>query len=123
VNPRNDHGLDRDRQRNVNYSGIVGITQQDQAVTESMGPIVNRAKEHLAPSDRMIMVTRRRLIEAATKLRNDKTVPPGAREPDLYTAVAGGFFLTPAGKSLAEVYDEQLAAFKAANRALIAAAE
>ena len=123
ANPRNDHGLDRTRQRNENYSGIVGITQQDQAVTESMGPIVNRAKEHLAPSDRMIMVTRRRLIEAATKLRDEKAAPPGAREPGLYTAVAGGFFLAPAGKNLAEIYDEQLIAFKTANRDLIAAAE
>jgi phthalate 4,5-dioxygenase len=123
ANPRNDHGLDRERQRSVNYSGIVGITQQDQAVTESMGPIVNRSKEHLAPSDRMIMVTRRRLMDAAIRLRDAKTAPPGAHEPSLYTAIAGGFFLAPAGKTLAEVYDEQLAAFCAAQRDLLAAAE
>ena len=123
VNSANDHGLDRTRQRSVNYSGIVGITQQDQAVTESMGPIVNRAKEHLAPSDRMIMVTRRRLIEAALKLRDEKVAPPAAREPHLYAEVAGGFFVAPQGKHLLEVYDEQLAAFRAANRELVAAAE
>ena len=119
VNPRNDHGLDRERQRSVNYSGIVGITQQDQAVTESMGPIVNRGKEHLAPSDRMIMVTRRRLIEAAKGLRDAKTIPPGAHEPSLYTSVAGGYFLAPAGRPLAEVYDEQLAALRAAQHDLL----
>ena len=123
VNPRNDHGLDRDRQRSSNYSGIVGITQQDQAITESMGPIVNRGKEHLAPSDRMIMAARRRLIDAAIKLRDDKIAPPAAAEPGIYAQVAGGFFLAPSGKHLAEVYEEQLEAFRSANRDLLSAAE
>ncbi len=40
--------------RTVTYSGVVGIVVQDQAVTESMGAIVNRTKEHLGTSDRMI---------------------------------------------------------------------
>jgi phenylpropionate dioxygenase-like ring-hydroxylating dioxygenase large terminal subunit len=121
VNPRNDHGLDRARQRDENYSGIVGITQQDQAITESMGPIVNRAKEHLAPSDRMIMVARRRLLEAVLKLRDEQAPPPGALRPELYALVAGGYFLTAAGKHLAEVYAEQLAAFRDAQRDLLVA--
>lgn len=123
VNPRNDHGLDRMRQREVNYSGIIGITQQDQAVTESMGAIVNRHKEHLAPSDRMIQVSRRRLIEAAVRLRDDGEPPPGSQQPKAYAAVAGGFFLAPAGKTLTKAYSEQLVAFCNANRDLLAAAE
>ncbi len=123
MNPRNDHLLDRARQRNENYSGIIGITQQDQAITESMGPIANRVKEHLAPSDRMIQVSRRCLIEAAIKLRDEGIAPPGAERPALYALVAGGFFLTAAGRHLAEAYAEQLDAFRDANRDLLAAAE
>ena len=123
ANPRNDHGLDRERQRSTNYSGIVGITQQDQAITESMGPIANRSKEHLAPSDRMIMLTRRRLIDAAVKLRDDKIVPPAAGEPGIYAKAAGGFFLAPSGMHLPDVYEEQLEAFRSANLDLLGAAE
>ena len=37
--------------------------------------------EHLAPSDRMIMATRRRLLRAARALAKDGTVPPGVDEP------------------------------------------
>jgi hypothetical protein len=122
VNPRNDHLLDRARQRNENYSGIIGITQQDQAITESMGPIANRTKEHLAPSDRMIQVSRRRLIEAAVELRDKGTAPPGAERPELYALVAGGHFLTGASRHIADVYAEQLDNFRAANRDLLAAA-
>ena len=115
VNLSNDHGLDRTRQREVNYSGIVGITQQDQAVTESMGPIVHRHKEHLAPSDRMIMVARRHLLDAAVKLRDANVPPPASQEPKRYANIAGGFFLAPAGKTLTKVYGEQLAAFRNVN--------
>ena len=47
----NDWGIDReDQHANTTYSGIDNIHMQDQAVTESMGPITDHAFEHLAPS-------------------------------------------------------------------------
>ena len=59
----NDWGMDREAQRsNAIYSGIDGIHLQDQAITESMGPIVDHTFEHLGPSDQMITRTRRRLL-------------------------------------------------------------
>jgi phenylpropionate dioxygenase-like ring-hydroxylating dioxygenase large terminal subunit len=62
-NASSDWGMDRAAQRdNSIYSGIDGIHLQDQAITESMGPIVDHAFEHLAPSDQMITHTRRRLL-------------------------------------------------------------
>ena len=39
-----------------------GIRQQDKAVTESMGAIMDRTNEHLGTSDSMIIRTRRRLL-------------------------------------------------------------
>ena len=64
--PENDWLIDRDAQRHGgNYTGIEGIHAQDQAVTESMGPVTDHLFEHLAPCDRMIMATRRRLLETA----------------------------------------------------------
>ncbi len=66
-NEGNDWGMDRAAQRsNEIYSGIDGIHLQDQAITESMGGVVDHELEHLAPSDQMITRTRRRLLMAAS---------------------------------------------------------
>jgi hypothetical protein len=55
-------------ERTQSYTGIDGIHLQDQAITESMGAIVDRSQEHLGSSDAMIIRTRRRLIRAAIDL-------------------------------------------------------
>ncbi len=47
ANKKNDYEIDREEQRTASYTGISGIFLQDQAVTESMGPIYNRSNEHL----------------------------------------------------------------------------
>ena len=60
-NLENDYFVDREAQKNwESYSGIPGIRQQDMAVTETMGPIYNRSREHLGTSDSMIIRTRHR---------------------------------------------------------------
>ena len=64
-NRANDYRIDREMQRTENYTGILGFVLQDQLVTESMGPIVDRNNEHLAPSDIMITRVRRRIGAAA----------------------------------------------------------
>src|SRR5690606_100933 len=46
-NKDNDYGLDREAQKRDSYTGIAGIHQQDQAITESMGAIYPRTSEHL----------------------------------------------------------------------------
>ena len=40
-------------------------------------------KGFLAPSDRMIMATRRRLLDAARALTEHGTAPPGVDEPEI----------------------------------------
>ena len=46
------------------WSGLPGIVPvEDIAVTESMGPIVDRSKEHLGSSDVVVARTRQRLLE------------------------------------------------------------
>ena len=89
----NDYQIDRERQRTVSYSGIKGITMQDQAVTESMGHIYQRTNERLGTSDLMIIRTRRRLIEAAKALRDTGATPPGADKPAAYATRSGGVVL------------------------------
>jgi hypothetical protein len=94
ANEGNDYLLDRDAQeRDEEYSGIAGIHMQDQAITESMGPVYDRTQEHLGSSDAMVIRVRRRLIAAARALAEDGTVPPGVDRPDVYRQRSGGVIL------------------------------
>jgi Rieske oxygenase family protein len=92
-NEDNDYLIDREAQRTRSFTGIAGIHQQDQAVTESMGPIIDRTEEHLGTSDAMVIRTRRRAINAAKALRDDGVVPPGVDEPAVYRYRSGGVIL------------------------------
>ncbi len=104
----NDYFIDRDMQKNVNYTGIQGIGRQDQAAVECMGEIVDRSLEHLAPSDRMIAITRKRLIDACQKLMNDKIVPPLVDDPDLCRRARGGSFVASAKLDWLDAYADKL---------------
>jgi phenylpropionate dioxygenase-like ring-hydroxylating dioxygenase large terminal subunit len=92
-NAANDYRIDRVAQRAGSFTGIEGIHTQDQAITESMGPIVNRHHEHLGSSDAMIIRTRRRLINAAKALQESRIVPPGVDDPSVYRYRSGGVIL------------------------------
>ena len=89
----NDYRIDRETQRSINYTGINGIHVQDQAITESMGPIYERTREHLGTSDRMVILTRRRLIAAARALAETGEVPLPVDHPELYMVRSGGVVL------------------------------
>jgi phenylpropionate dioxygenase-like ring-hydroxylating dioxygenase large terminal subunit len=90
----NDYQIDREAQRtNQSFTGIAGIHQQDQAVTESMGVIYERTNEHLGTSDAMVIRTRRRLINAAKAFRDEGLVPPGVDDPTVYRYRSGGVIL------------------------------
>jgi len=67
-NRDNDYLLDREMQRTENFTGLVGIPNQDAAVQESMGPIVNRTREHLGTSDSAIIAFRRIVLNLARDL-------------------------------------------------------
>jgi phthalate 4,5-dioxygenase oxygenase subunit len=91
----------------VIFTGISHIHMQDQAITESMGPIVDHSFEHLAPSDQMITRTRRRLLLAARALRDNGTVPPGVDTPDVYARARSGECVMQ-GNDWQAVYEERL---------------
>jgi hypothetical protein len=107
----NDYQIDREAQRkNESYTGINSIYLQDQAVTETMGPIYKRWEEHLGTSDAMIIRTRRRLIDAARALREHGTLPPGAEDPSVYAVPSGGIVL-PTSVNWVETTSERRKAF------------
>jgi phenylpropionate dioxygenase-like ring-hydroxylating dioxygenase large terminal subunit len=82
---QNDYLIDRERQRTVNFSGLEESPPlQDAAIQESMGPIVDRSREHLGSTDAAIIRVRRRLLEAALRLRDHGEEPPGVSNPAAY---------------------------------------
>jgi len=74
-------------------TGVAGIHLEDQAVTESMGTIYNRTREHLGTSDTMVIKVRQCLLNAAKALRDYGTVPPTVDHPELYEQRSGGAIL------------------------------
>jgi phthalate 4,5-dioxygenase len=110
ANERNDWLIDRRAQRsNAIYTGIQNIHLQDQAITESMGPLVEHYFEHLAPSDQMITRTRRRLLMAARALHEDGTLPPGVESAEVFRDARSGYLITEGQIAWQEVYAGQLA--------------
>jgi hypothetical protein len=110
-NARNDHLISREVQSSQSYTGIESIPVQDQAITESMGPIVDRTKEHLGTSDRMIMLTRRRLMRAATALRDNGVVPDEVDDVERYHNIRAGFAILPKDTDWLDYYNERRAAW------------
>ena len=89
------------------FSGIPAVKPQDIAMTESMGPINDRTKEHLGTTDGMIIRTRAKLLNAARALRDSGTIPAGVDEPALYRMRSGGA-VVPRGLSGLEVCKDVL---------------
>jgi phthalate 4,5-dioxygenase len=84
ANKRNDYLVDRAAQKaKQTFSGVFDVGVQDAAIQESMGAIQDRSREQLVSSDNGIIMTRRRLAEAAA------AVARGAAPPGLDPAVQG----------------------------------
>ena len=81
-NRANNYLQDRHVQRTETFTGIDGVNAQDRAVQESMGPIVDRSREHLGPADRAVIQARRLLLQATRTVEAGGT-PPGV-EPTYY---------------------------------------
>ncbi len=75
-NVSNDHLIDRQRQKNTSFTGIAGIATQDMAITEGMGPIVDRSREYLGTTDKAIIAMRKMLLSAIHAVERGET-PPG----------------------------------------------
>ena len=108
-NRANDWGIDRNVQRTETFTGVDGINQQDRAVQESMGTILDRTLEHLAPSDRMITTVRRMLIRAAGDFKKSGTVPKSATDHTVYDRVRGGHFSADETRDWLEAYAARVA--------------
>jgi phenylpropionate dioxygenase-like ring-hydroxylating dioxygenase large terminal subunit len=85
ANKTNDYAINYDIQKTANMSGIPrGGNLQDRAMTETMGVIYDRTREHLGTSDRMIIAVRQRLMSAARDFQEDGTPPDHVDDTKLY---------------------------------------
>jgi phenylpropionate dioxygenase-like ring-hydroxylating dioxygenase large terminal subunit len=91
-NRANNYLLDRQVQKTESFTGIDGINVQDRAIQESMGPIVDRSREHLGPADRAVIQARRLLLEAVRTVAEGGT--PRGIEPT-YAALAAAEAVLP----------------------------
>lgn len=72
------YNQDREMMRSDNMSGIVGIAAQDHAVSETMGLIADRTKEHLGRSDMAVVAWRRLMLKAAREMQATGKPPAAA---------------------------------------------
>ena len=77
----NDYNIDRWAQKNTFIAGIWPTADQDYAITESMGPIIDRTGEHLYAGDAAIIRYRQMLGKAARNLREG--IEPPALDPSI----------------------------------------
>jgi len=82
-NKDNNYLIDRDQQRTKNMTGIHGFAAQDQALQESMGPVVDRTRERLGTSDTAIIAMRRLMLQEIRALQEGEE-PFAARHGDVY---------------------------------------
>ncbi|HXP94613.1 MAG TPA: hypothetical protein VN905_14160 [Candidatus Binatia bacterium] len=107
-NKANDYLVDRQLQKTTSFSGIEGTNTQDVAIQEGMGAILDRSKEHLAQSDRVIIAFRQLLLEAIEAVEHGE-LPRGV-DPSSYRNVRGGDLIIPSAADWREALSGELAA-------------
>jgi len=104
-NRSNDYLIDRRLQKTSSYTGIKGVSEQDAAVQDSQGPIADRTREHLGPTDLGILHFRKLVMDAARALQQGEA-PPHLKHQDRY-AVRSGACVTSKAKDLTAVMIER----------------
>jgi phenylpropionate dioxygenase-like ring-hydroxylating dioxygenase large terminal subunit len=93
ANMANDFLIDRSLQRSYSFTGIpTPIYNQDFAVTQGMGKIVDRTKEHLGTSDTVLIAVRRKLRKLAKDLQKG-IEPYQAQHGEVYRIRAVDYLL------------------------------
>ncbi len=97
----NDYLVDRALQRESSFTGIRGISEQDQAIADSQGLIADRTRELLGQTDLGVVRFRNMILAAASDVEAGKT-PKAADCPDAYR-VRSGDIVAPADAPVSDV--------------------
>ncbi len=92
-NARNEYLIDRAKQKRDSYTGIDGVSEQDSAVQEAMGAIVDRSREHLGTSDTAIIAARRLLLREARELQREGHGPAAVSRPEAFRVRSASLLL------------------------------
>ena len=84
----NDYLLDRELQRTASFTGISGISEQDQAIADSQGPIADRTRELLCQTDLGVVRFRELMLRAVEDVQAGAT-PLGAGDAGAYRVRSG----------------------------------
>ena len=87
-NRGNDYLIDRKRQRESSYTGIEGISEQDAAIADSQGLVVDRTRELLGQTD-LGIVRFRQMMLAASQTHAAGGRPHGVDSAEAYTLRSG----------------------------------
>ncbi len=104
--PHNEYLIDRKKQKTSSFTGIDGVSEQDAAIQDSMGAIVDRSREHLGATDIGIVRFRQYILKAARELRDSGRKPEAIRRPEAYCVRSGGW-VSDREKTLGEVMTER----------------
>ena len=88
--PENNYWQDRKAMKLGDYTGMVGIPNQDMAMWETMGPIADRTHERLGASDIAIVQFRRVMVDAVRQFANGQKAI-GLTEPHIALAELRSF--------------------------------
>ena len=89
---------DRVEMETGSFTGIHGVNNEDIAVQESMGPIYDRAKEHLGTSDVAVIRMRRIMLDGVRAFVEHGAPPVGLAEPVAYETLHAGERMVPHGE-------------------------
>ena len=84
----NEYLMDRTRQKQENFTGIEGVSEQDAAIQDSQGRIADRTQELLGPTDIGVVRFRQLMLEAADHVAQG-IAPLGRDDPSAYRLRAG----------------------------------
>ncbi len=93
--PDSDFLMNEDVKKTKNMTGIPTVRLQDAAVLHSMGPIMDRTREHLGTTDASIIRARRMMIRAARAFHEHGVPPPAAQHPEMYNVRSCATILPP----------------------------
>ena len=85
----NNYLMSRHDQRINTFTGIQGVSEQDAAIQNSQGKIVDRSIEHLGPTDVGIIEFRKLMLQLAKALKNGQ-IPISSKRPENYAVQCGG---------------------------------
>jgi len=76
-----------DQEINTN-TGIQGVSEQDAAIQNSQGKIVDRSLEHLGPTDLGTIEFRKLMLKLSKELKNGQ-IPISSKSPEKYAMQCG----------------------------------